>query len=129
MTIGAVAYTLLCETATSRLRVKTIAIGIFVQNAINTMWAFVIPKMFNPDQANLGAKVTFIFGGLSLLCCVYLWVYQPETAGRTYKELDELFARMIPGRKFKSTKTEAEMEGTQAKEIEMQEKAEVHHKE
>jgi len=57
------------------------------------MWAFVIPKMFNPDQANLGAKVTFIFGGLSLLCCVYLWVYQPETAGRTYKELDELFAR------------------------------------
>ncbi len=129
MTIGAVAYTLLCETATSRLRVKTIAIGIFVQNAINTMWAFVIPKMFNPDQANLGAKVTFIFGGLSLLCCVYLWVYQPETAGRTYKELDELFARRIPGRKFKSTKTEAEMEGTQAKEIEMQEKAEVHNKE
>lgn len=35
VTMGAVAYTLLAETATSRLRLKTIAIGIFVHNAIN----------------------------------------------------------------------------------------------
>lgn len=92
-------------------------------NAMNTMWAFVIPKLFNPDQANLGAKVSFIFGGLALLSCGYLWVYQPETAGRTYKELDELFAKKVPGRKFKSTKTEAEMEGEQAKELKQQELA------
>ncbi|OBT48860.1 hypothetical protein VE00_00659 [Pseudogymnoascus sp. WSF 3629] len=123
VTIGAVSYTLLTETATSRLRVKTIAIGIFTHNAINTMWAFVIPKLFNPDQANLGAKVSFIFGGLALLSCVYLWVYQPETAGRTYKELDELFAKKVPGRKFKSTKTEAEMEGEQTMELKQQELA------
>jgi SP family general alpha glucoside:H+ symporter-like MFS transporter len=113
----------LAETATSRLRVKTIAIGIFAHNAMNTMWAFVIPKLFNPDQANLGAKVSFIFGGLALLSCVYLWVFQPETAGRTYKELDELFAKKVPGRKFKSTKTDTEVEGERAKELKMQEKA------
>ncbi|KFY85073.1 hypothetical protein V500_08729 [Pseudogymnoascus sp. VKM F-4518 (FW-2643)] len=123
VTIGAVAYTLLAETATSRLRIKTIAIGVFMHNAMNTMWAFVIPKLFNPDQANLGAKVSFIFGGLALLSCVYLWVYQPETAGRTYKELDELFAKKVPGKKFKSTKTEAEMEGEQAQELKQQELA------
>ncbi|KFZ10467.1 hypothetical protein V502_08115 [Pseudogymnoascus sp. VKM F-4520 (FW-2644)] len=123
VTIGAVAYTLLAETATSRLRIKTIAIGIFMHNAMNTMWAFVTPKLFNPDQANLGAKVSFIFGGLALVSCGYLWVYQPETAGRTYKELDELFAKKVPGRKFKSTKTEAEMEGEQAKELKQQELA------
>lgn len=126
MTIGAVAYTLLAETATSRLRVKTIAVGIFVHNGINTMWAFVIPKLFNPDQGNLGAKVSFIFGGLALLSCAYLWVYQPETAGRTYQELDELFAKRVPGRKFKSTKTSAEMEGLQA--VELKKGEEVIHK-
>ncbi|PMD36491.1 general substrate transporter [Hyaloscypha variabilis F] len=117
VTIGAIAYTLLAETATSRLRIKTVAIGIFAHNAINVMWAFVIPKLFNPDQANLGAKVSFIFGGLAALACLYLWIYQPETAGRTYKELDELFTNKVAGRKFKSTKTQTELEGMQAKDI------------
>lgn len=117
VSIGAVAYTLLAETATSRLRFKTIAIGLFVHNGINKLWAFVIPKLFNPDQANLGAKVSFIFGGLALLSCVYLYICQPETAGRTYEELDELFMKKVPWRKFKSTKTDAELKGEQAKEI------------
>jgi SP family general alpha glucoside:H+ symporter-like MFS transporter len=43
VTIGATAYTILCETSTSRLRVKTIAIGLALQNALQTMWSFVLP--------------------------------------------------------------------------------------
>lgn len=78
------------------------------------MWAFVIPKLFNPDQANLGAKVSFIFGGLAVISNVYLWYFQPETAGRTYEELDELFMKQVPGRKFKGTKTDAEIKGEEA---------------
>lgn len=57
-TIGATAYSLLTEVATSRLRIKTIAIGIAVQNTWYTMWSFVLPFLFNPDKANLGAKVS-----------------------------------------------------------------------
>lgn len=56
-TIGSTAYTILTENATSRLRVKTIAIGVAVQNTWYMMWSFVLPYMFNPDKANLGAKV------------------------------------------------------------------------
>jgi len=115
VTIGATAFTLLCEVSTSRLRVKTIAIGLATQNAFNTMWSFVLPYLFNPDKANLGAKVGFIFGGLSFFCLVYLWFYQPETAGRSYEELDELFMKRIPARKFKSYKTDAERKGEEAK--------------
>jgi hypothetical protein len=63
VTIGATAYTILCETSTSRLRIKTIAIGFALQNALNTMWSFVLPYLFNPDQLNLGGKLGFIFGG------------------------------------------------------------------
>jgi MFS transporter, SP family, general alpha glucoside:H+ symporter len=58
-TIGSTAYSLLTEVATSRLRVKTIAIGIALQNSWYTMWSFVLPYLFNPDKANLGAKVCF----------------------------------------------------------------------
>jgi len=59
-TIGSVAYNLLTEVATSRLRVKTISIGICCQSLWYTMWSFVLPYLFNPDHANLGAKVCFI---------------------------------------------------------------------
>lgn len=55
-------------------------------------------SLFNPDQANLGGRLGFIFGGLSLLCLMYLWFYQPETAGRTYEELDEMFMKNVPAR-------------------------------
>jgi hypothetical protein len=108
ISIGATAYTLLCEVATSRLRVKTISIGIALQYTIYCVWAFVIPYMFNPDQANLGAKTAFLFGGLGLLCLVYLWFYQPETAHRSYEELDELFMKKVSVRQFASYKTDAE---------------------
>ncbi|KAH5039375.1 hypothetical protein HBI70_111610 [Parastagonospora nodorum] len=116
VTIGATAYTILCETSTSRLRVKTIAIGLALQNALNTMWSFVLPYLFNPDKLNLGGKLGFIFGGLSVICMVYLWFYQPETAGRTYEELDEMFSRKVPARQFKTHRTDAQAMGEAVKE-------------
>ncbi|KAI1632237.1 general substrate transporter [Biscogniauxia mediterranea] len=109
-TIGASAYTIMAEVPTSRLRAKTVAIGIAVQYTISLIWQFVLPYMFNPDKANMGAKVAFVFGGLAVLCIIYLWFYQPETAGRTYEELDEMFAQKVPARKFKSYKTSAQLD-------------------
>lgn len=116
LTIGAAGYTILTEVSTSRLRVKTIAIGLALQNSIYTMWSFVLPYLFNPDKANLGAKLAFVFGGLAVLCLVYLWFYQPETVDRTYKELDEMFMRKVPARKFKGFKTDSQVMGVAVKE-------------
>lgn len=113
--IGSTAFTILCETSTSRLRVKTIAIGVSAQNAVNVFWSFILPYMFNPDKANLGGKVAFVFGGFSFFCLVYLWLYQPETAFRSYEELDEMFMKGIPARKFKGFKTDAEAMGEAVK--------------
>ncbi|KAG9235732.1 general substrate transporter [Amylocarpus encephaloides] len=114
-TIGATGFTILTETSTSRLRIKTIAIGNGLQNAVYTMWSFVIPYIFNPDRANLGGKTCFIFGGLAVFCLVYLWFCQPETAGRTYEEMDEMFMKGVPARKFKGYVTDAELRGREAK--------------
>ncbi|KAF6802561.1 MFS hexose transporter [Colletotrichum sojae] len=114
VTIGATAYSLLTEVATSRLRAKTAAMALALQNALFAMWAFVIPFLFNPDQANLKAKVAFIFGAFSVLCTVYLWFYQPEVAGRTYEELDEMFMKRVPARQFKEYKTEVQEKSERA---------------
>lgn len=71
-----------------------------------TMWGFVLPYLFNPDKANLGAKVAFIFGALSVLCTIYVWAYQPECAGLSYEQLDELFIKRVPARHFKDHSSE-----------------------
>lgn len=107
VTIGATAYTVLAEVATSRLRVKTVAIGLTLQYGLNMMWSFVLPYLFNPDKADLGAKLAFVFGGLAVLSLAFSWVYLPETAGRTYEELDEMFIERVPARKFKGYEPES----------------------
>lgn len=109
LSIGSTAFSLLCEVSTARLRVKTIAIGYATQAALNVMWQFTIPYMFNPDKGNLGAKISFVFGGLSLVSIFYLWFFQPETSGRSYQELDEMFAKGVPARKFKTYRTDVQM--------------------
>lgn len=106
VSIGSSAFSLLSEVSTSRLRVKTVAIGYSTQSAVNLMWQFVIPYMFNPNQGNLGAKIAFIFGGACFFCLIYLWFCQPETTGRSYQELDEMFAKGVSARKFKRYKTD-----------------------
>ncbi|KPI45636.1 Alpha-glucosides permease MPH3 [Cyphellophora attinorum] len=111
VTIGATAFTVLTEVSTSRLRAKTIAIGLAVQGCLNILWSFVLPYLFNPDKADLGGKLGFIFGGLCFPCIAFLWWYQPETRGRSYEELDEMFMKSIAPRKFASYTTEAEMKG------------------
>jgi len=95
--IGSIAFSLLSEVATSRLRVKTVAIGYAVHSGFNVMWQLVIPFMFNPDQSNLGGKIAFIFGGMCFFCLLYLWLWQPETSGRSFQELDEMFCQGDPG--------------------------------
>ena len=78
------------------------------------MWKFVLPFIFNPNEANLGAKTSFIFGGVSILCWNYLYFFQPETAGRSFEEIDELVSRKIPARYFKSYITGLERKGEEA---------------
>ncbi|KAL4884539.1 general substrate transporter [Aspergillus karnatakaensis] len=115
VTIGATAYTCLTETATSRLRIKTIAIGLASANSIGVMWSFVLPYLFNPDRANLGGKLGFIFGGLCFPSIAFIWWFQPETRKRSYEELDEMFMKNVPARKFKDYRTEAQTLGEAAK--------------
>jgi SP family general alpha glucoside:H+ symporter-like MFS transporter len=81
------------------------------------MWSFVLPYLFNPDKLNLGGKPGFIFGGLSVICQVYLWFYHPRLqGGRTYEELDEMFVKKVPAKHFKTHRTDAQAMGEAVKE-------------
>lgn len=70
--------------------------------AVSTAVLQVMPYLINPGNANLGGKITFVFFGLSVPMCVYLYFYFPEMKGRTYLELEEMFQARLPARQFKT---------------------------
>lgn len=59
--------------------------------------------MLNVEDWNWGAKAGLYWGGMSALTLAWVVIDLPETSGRTFSDLNELFARGIPARKFKST--------------------------
>ncbi|KAH7270953.1 general substrate transporter [Fusarium solani] len=118
VSISSSVFSLISEISTPRLRVKTIAIASASQSLVNFMWQWTIPYMFNPDRADMGAKIAFVFGGLCSVSLLYLWFYQPETGGRSYQDLDEMFTKKVPARKFKKFVTEVQMQNQAAAAVE-----------
>jgi SP family general alpha glucoside:H+ symporter-like MFS transporter len=56
--------------------------------------------MYTPDEGNLGGKVGFIFGGLSMGAFAVFFLEVPEMKNRTYTELDALFEAKTPTTDF-----------------------------
>lgn len=106
LSIGPVCFVLICETSATRVRSKTIALATAVQAIVAVGMTVAIPYLINPDQANGRGKIGFFFGGLSLLSLVWAWFRVPETSGRTYEELDVMFARGVKTREFKKYRVE-----------------------
>lgn len=68
--------------------------------------------MLSDEYAGWGAKIGFFFGPLSVLSTILVYFVVPESKSRTYAELDELFERRIPARKFKQTITAVQERAT-----------------
>ncbi|KAJ5988079.1 hypothetical protein N7481_003289 [Penicillium waksmanii] len=100
-TLGAVAYAVGGETPSPLLRQKTYSINIMSATAVSCAVLQILPYLLNTDEANIGGKICFIFFGLSLPMCVYLYFCLPELKGRTVAEIQEMFQAGLPARKFK----------------------------
>jgi hypothetical protein len=50
--------------------------------------------------ANLQSKVGFIYGSLSIASIAFVYFCVPECHGRSFEEIDQLFRKNIPLRKF-----------------------------
>ncbi|KAG1763315.1 maltose permease, partial [Suillus occidentalis] len=96
--IGPLGYVIFAEVSSAKLRSKTVALGIWVNSLFGMVVNIVVPV--NPDQANLGGYVGFIFGGLAFTGTIWTWYFIPETKDRTVDELDVLFEQHVPARQF-----------------------------
>jgi hypothetical protein len=57
---------------------------------------------------SLGAKTYLIFGGCVLVILALYACYLPETAGRTFAEIQEMYEAKVPVRQWKKYQTSPE---------------------
>ncbi|CAK7237842.1 hypothetical protein SBRCBS47491_010170 [Sporothrix bragantina] len=81
-----------------------------------TQWVigFTFPYLFNPDAANLGGRVGFIYAGVTLVGFVLSFLFMPETKNRSVAELDALFASGVAPRNFSKYVVEFDEENDNA---------------
>jgi MFS family permease len=95
------AATIVCsETSALHLRAKAQGIAWFTAGAGNSLFGFVLPYIFNPDQGDLGAKTGFVFAALCVLGVAVTYWTVPEMKGRTPAEIDRMFELELPAGKF-----------------------------
>lgn len=80
------------------------------------LFSYTVPLMLSNQNAGWGQKTGLFFGGTTLIYLIPCVLLFPETKGRSYNELDELFDREIPAWRFASTQTAVSAE------VEFQEK-------
>ncbi|KAL6860862.1 general substrate transporter [Trichoderma novae-zelandiae] len=107
-TLGPLTYVVVCETPSTKLRSKTIAIATMIDALTGLVTSVIGPYLLNPGAAGAGAKIEFLYGGISVFSLIWTIFRMPETKGRTYEELDIMFERNVPARKFATYKFEDE---------------------
>lgn len=99
------------EVSASRLRAKSLGIGNAFAGVVGTVWTFILPYMFNSDEGNLGGNIGWVFLAMGIIVLILMFFFIPETKGRSFEELDQLFEKRLPARAFRdhdlSSETEA----------------------
>ncbi|KAK4547954.1 hypothetical protein LTR36_010673 [Oleoguttula mirabilis] len=106
LTVGTVCYSLVAEISTRRLQIKTVVLGRNLYNIVGIITSVLTPYMLNPTAWNWGNYTGFFWAGLAFLCIIYTYFRVPEPRGRTFAELDLLFERKVPARKFAKTEVD-----------------------
>ncbi|CEP60796.1 sugar porter family MFS transporter LALA0_S01e19152g [Lachancea lanzarotensis] len=104
--IAPVVFCLVSEVPSSRLRTKTIILARNTYNVVSMVAMVLILYQLNSQKWNWGAKAGFFWGGLCFATLAWAIVDLPETAGKTFSEISELFRLGVSARKFKSAKVD-----------------------
>ncbi|EME88691.1 uncharacterized protein MYCFIDRAFT_35401 [Pseudocercospora fijiensis CIRAD86] len=101
LTIGPLGFIISSDTPSTRLRAKTLSLTATFNGATYLVLTILGPYLLNPGAVNAGAKMEFLFAGVSVFSLIWAYFRLPETKGRTYEEQDWLFSHNVPTKKFK----------------------------
>ncbi|KAH8895877.1 general substrate transporter [Thozetella sp. PMI_491] len=102
LSLGPLTYIISSEIPSTKLRAKTLSLTATFNGMTYLVITIAGPYLLNPGSANAGAKIEFLWGGLSIFSFLWSFFRLPETSNRTYEELDTLFDRRVPAREFKN---------------------------
>lgn len=107
LTVGPITYAIVSEISAVRLRPQTVCLARITYQIVNIISNVLVPYQMNPTEWNWKGKTAFFWCGTGL--CVTVWAYfrLPEAKGRTYEELDIMFANKVPARKFSKYEVDA----------------------
>ncbi|GIJ89495.1 hypothetical protein Asppvi_008437 [Aspergillus pseudoviridinutans] len=114
LTVGPICYAIISETSSTRLRSKSVCLSRITYYIAQIICNVVNPYMLNPTAGNWKGKTGFFWAGCAFLFFIWTYFRLPETKGKTFEELDILFARKISARKFAKYRVDAYTEGDQA---------------
>nr|QFR37044.1 MFS transporter [Cyberlindnera americana] len=100
MTIGPLAFTIVGEMSSTRLRSQSIALARGAYSVVSLVSNIVEPYMINPGEGNLKGKTAFIWLGTAVSVLVWAYFRLPETRDRSFAELDVMFEKKLPARQF-----------------------------
>ncbi|KAJ5279924.1 hypothetical protein N7478_005296 [Penicillium angulare] len=96
------------EMATTKLRHYVMSYTIACQGITAVITTLAVPQITSADAAGLGAKTYLIFAGCMAAILVFTYFFMPETRGRTFAEIDEMYAAKVPAWKWRSYHTSLE---------------------
>ncbi|KAF2200404.1 high affinity glucose transporter RGT2 [Delitschia confertaspora ATCC 74209] len=93
---GPVAWVVTGEIFPLKVRAKSLSITTASNWLLNWAIAYATPYLVNdgPGNANLGAKVFFIWGGCCVICAIFVYGMIYETKGLSLEQVDELYAKV-----------------------------------
>jgi SP family sugar:H+ symporter-like MFS transporter len=103
---GPVLWAIAGEVPSQRLRAQTVGLANGVNFVFSWLCQFCTPYFINPDSLNWGPKYCYIWGGSNAALAVWIFLFVPETKGRSLEQLDELFEKRVSTRQFSSYVTE-----------------------
>ncbi|THX31059.1 sugar porter family MFS transporter [Aureobasidium pullulans] len=106
LTVGPVCYSLVAELSSTRLRAKSVVLARNLYNIGGIVVNVLINYQLTSTAWDWGARSAFFWGGSCLCCAIWTFFRLPEPSGRTYAELDILFANNVPARKFATTQVD-----------------------
>lgn len=93
---GPVAWVVTGEIFPLKVRAKSLSMTTASNWLLNFAIGYATPYMVNdgPGNANLGAKVFFVWGGCCFICIFFTWAMIYETKGLSLEQVDELYGKV-----------------------------------
>lgn len=100
LSVGQLAWALPAEIGSTKLRQRTVVLGRNAYYVASVVASVLEPYFINPTAWNLKGYTSFFWAGTSFLTLIWVFFRLPETKGRSYEEINLLFARGIGARHF-----------------------------